>query len=242
MKLSNRISESKGVSETSIFNNIGPVPILKNSSEDTASCRAGLGKSTENIPSKKRGPAMRTSLYLKIMTLTICAVLALFACGLHGMAETQESYTTDDAARPVLQVVSDADDPLSGTWVLNLSKSKFPQDFPFPKSQITRAVVDASDIEITQETASQSDELLNLHVKARFDGKDYPITGAPGSFSVAYQRVDKNTIKAVLKSEGKAVVQETGVISADGRSFTVTYDITDATGKQITGTAVFEKK
>ena len=82
---------------------------------------------------------------------------------------------------------------------------------------------------------------MKLHVKARFDGKDYPITGMPGSFSVAYQRLDQNTIKAVLKSNGKTFVQETGIISPDGRSFSVIYYLTEATGKQVTGYAVFEK-
>ncbi len=242
MKPSNNRSGSKGVSETSIISNIGPMPILKNSSAGMASCPFSLGKRAGIILSKKRNLTMRTRLNLRLMILAICAVLTFFIGGLHGKVETQESDTTANGLRLVLQAVTDADDPFSGTWVLNLSKSKIPSQFSTLKSQIAHVVVDAFDIEITQETIFESDERFIIHVEAKFDGKDYPITGAPGAYSAAYQRVDKNTIKAVLKMDGKVVVQETGVLSPDGKSLTVIYYITDANGKQVTVIAVFEKK
>jgi hypothetical protein len=166
----------------------------------------------------------------------------LFSCGSQGKPETQESGITENNPRLVIQFTKDKGDPLSGTWVLNPLKSEFPSDFLFPKSHITHAVVDASDIEITQDTITESGERLNMHIKARFDGKDYPITDIPGAYSVAYHRVDANTVKAVVKSEGKVVLQQTGVISSDGRSLTVDFLITNANGKRIHGVAVFEKK
>jgi hypothetical protein len=182
---------------------------------------------------------MRTSLNLKIMTLVICALLTLFMSGIHGSVRMQE---TNGNLRLLSQSLTDANDPFSGTWVLNLSKSNIPSQYSILKSQIAHVVVDAPDFEITQETIFESDDRFNIHVKAKFDGKDYPITGAPGTYSAAYQRVDKNTIKAVLKMDGKVVVQETGVISPDGKSLAVICYITDATGKQATVIAVFEKK
>ena len=102
--------------------------------------------------------------------------------------------------------------------------------------------MNAADIEITQETTFESDERLKMHLKAKFDGKDYPINGVPGAYSVAYNRVHKNTIRAVLKRDGKVVVQEIGDISTDGKSLTINGSITDATGKQEIVIAVFEKK
>jgi hypothetical protein len=83
---------------------------------------------------------------------------------------------------------------------------------------------------------------LSIQVKAKFDGKDYPITGAPGPYSAAYRRLDRDTIKAVVKWDGKAVGQETGVLSPDGKSLAVIYYTTDATGNPVTLIAVFEKK
>ena len=141
----------------------------------------------------------------------------------------------------LLGFVLPADDPFSGTWVLNLSKSKIPP--PAPKSQIAHVVVDASELEITEEIINESGERLTIHVKAKFDGKDYPITGSPYADAVSYERVDRNTIKGVGKKGGKVIMHETVVVSPDGKSMAGTYSGTDAVGKQVTAaTAVFEKK
>ena len=132
------------------------------------------------------------------------------------------------------------DDPFSGTWVLNLSKSKIPP--PAPKSQTAHVVADASDIEITEELVGNSDERLTIHVKAKFDGRDYPVTGTPYADTVAYERMDRNTIKGVAKKAGKVIAQETIVISSDGKYMTGTNSGTDPTGKEITAVYVMEKK
>lgn len=133
-----------------------------------------------------------------------------------------------------------AGDPFSGTWVLNLSKSNLPP--PLPKSQIAHVVVDASGIRITEELVKGAGERMTISVNARFDGKDYPISGSPFADAVAYRRVDRNTIKGVGKKCGKVIMHETVVLSPDGKIMTGTYSGTDATGKQVTAVAVFEKQ
>ena len=133
-----------------------------------------------------------------------------------------------------------AGDPFSGTWVLNLSKSNLPP--PLPKSQIAHVVVDASGIRITEELVKGAGERMTISVNARFDGKDYPISGSPFADAVAYRRVDRNTIKGVGKKGGKVIMHETVVLSPDGKIMTGTYSGTDATGKQVTAVAVFEKQ
>ena len=135
-----------------------------------------------------------------------------------------------------------AADPFTGTWVLNLSKSNIPPPFTAAKRQIVHLTINGSDFEINEEVVTDSNEKLTIHAKAKFDGKDYPITGTPAVDTIAYQRVDRNTIKGVGKKDGKVVIQETAVVSPDGNSITGSYSITDATGKQVTAIAVFEKK
>ena len=135
--------------------------------------------------------------------------------------------------------VSPADDPFSGTWVLNLAKSKIPM--PVQKSQIAEAVVDELDLEISMEVVNSSGERMVIHTKAKFDGKDYPVTGTPYADTVAYERVDRNTIKGIAKKDGKIVQREILVVSSDGKRMTGTYYTADSTGEQITATAVFEK-
>lgn len=133
-----------------------------------------------------------------------------------------------------------ADDPFSGTWILNLSKSTIPP--PAPKSQIARVIVDESGIEIIEELLGNSGERLDIRTKAKFDGKDYSITGTPYADTVAYQRPDRNTIKGVAKKDGRVIANETITISADGKYLTGTYSGTDATGKKITAVYVMEKQ
>jgi hypothetical protein len=241
MKPFNNSFDATGVSETSIFDNSGSVPILRNSYSGTTCCRSSKAKRAEIIPSKKRSLVKHFSLNLKIMTLAVCIILTLFISGLPGMVGVQE---TEGGIHVVSHAMADADDPFSGTWVLNLSKSKFPSQFPVSivKNQTVHVVMGDSDIDITQATLSESDRPSQVQIKAKFDGKDYLITGAPGKYSVAYRRVDKNIITAVLKSDGKAIAQEAVVVSPDGKSITITCFITDETGNQTILIPVFEKK
>ena len=69
-----------------------------------------------------------------------------------------------------------------------------------------------------------------------------PTGASPVADAVTYQRIDSHTIKGVAKKAGKAVVRETVVVSKDGKILTGTYSGTDATGKGVTGIAVFEKQ
>ena len=133
-----------------------------------------------------------------------------------------------------------AEDPFSGVWKLNLEKSKLPP--PLPKSQIVRITVLGSAIEMSEELVTGSGEHMIISVKARFDGKDYPVTGAPFADTAAYVRLDRTTIKGTGKKAGKVVMNETVVVSPDGRTVTGTYSGTDATGKQVTAIAVFDKQ
>lgn len=133
-----------------------------------------------------------------------------------------------------------AGDPFSGTWKLNLSKSKLPP--PLPQSQTVRVEADSKNIRILEEIVSDKGERTRISVDAKFDGKDYRLTGSPVADTVAYQRVDRYTIKGIGKKAGTVVMKETVVVSKDGKTLTGTYSGTDPTGKQITGIAVFEKQ
>ena len=133
-----------------------------------------------------------------------------------------------------------AQDPFSGVWKLNLSKSKLPP--PIPKSQTARVDAGTSGIRIAEEVVSDTGERMNISVNAQFDGKDYPVKGSPFADSVAYERIDRFTIKGVGKKAGKVIMHETVMVSPDGKTMTGTYSSTDASGKQVTAVAIFEKQ
>lgn len=130
-------------------------------------------------------------------------------------------------------------DPFSGTWQLNLSKSKLPP--PLPKSQTVRLEAATGGLRVHEEIVSDKGERTTITADAKFDGKDYPIKGSPFADTVAYQRLDSHTIKGTGKKAGAVVVQETAVVSTDGKTLTTTYSGKDAAGRPAAYVAVFDK-
>ena len=76
----------------------------------------------------------------------------------------------------------------------------------------------------------------------KFDGKDYPVTGDPNSDARSYERIDDRTLGLNIKKGGKVTTSGRIVVSADGKSRTVTTSGTDAMGKKISSTAVYDKQ
>jgi hypothetical protein len=121
-----------------------------------------------------------------------------------------------------------------------VAKSKIPP--PVPQSQIARVEIDGPAIRIVEEIVNDKGEKLMISASAKFDGKDYPVHGTPAADTVAYERVDTNTIKGTAKKAGKVVTRETVVVSKDGKTMMGTYSGTDAAGKLFTAQAVFERQ
>jgi hypothetical protein len=133
-----------------------------------------------------------------------------------------------------------AGDPFTGTWKLNLAKSTLPP--PVPQSVVSYIRCDGQSISVREEIVDATGQHQTASARAVFDGKDYPVVGSPLVDAVAYQRIDSHTIKAISKKGGKALVSETVVISADGKTMTATYSGVGADGKLVIGTAVLEKQ
>ena len=132
-----------------------------------------------------------------------------------------------------------AEDPFTGSWRLNLTKSTLPP--PLPRSQTGRIEVQGRKIHIREDVVSEDGRSLRIEADAKFDGKDYPVTGTPFADSVAYRRLNSRTIKGKAKKDGKVVSEETVVLAPDGRSMTVTYT-GKREGKTISSVGVFERE
>jgi hypothetical protein len=132
-----------------------------------------------------------------------------------------------------------AESPFSGTWKLNLAKSKMTP--PVPKSDIAVVDADENGLKLNQDIITDKGESLKISYEAKFDGKDYPVTGDPSSDSVSYKRVNANTLKGKTKKGGKVATDATIVVSKDGKIITVDYtDYSQA--KPAKGTAVYDKQ
>lgn len=137
-------------------------------------------------------------------------------------------------------LLATAPDPFTGTWQLNLAKSKLSP--PVPRSVVSYIECDGTSVSVREEIVDANGQRQTATVKAAFDGKDYPIVGSPLADAVSYQRIDSDTLKGTSKKGGKVMVYETVVVSPDGKTMTATYSGADAEGQQVTGTAVFEKQ
>jgi hypothetical protein len=56
---------------------------------------------------------------------------------------------------------------------------------------------------------------------AKFDGKDYPYKGDPGTTSVSLKKIDANTIEETDKRDGKVIVISRMAVSPDGRTMKI---------------------
>lgn len=132
-------------------------------------------------------------------------------------------------------------DPLVGTWTLSVAKSKYDPG-PTPKSVTTiyQPAGKGYKVSVTNMTGGGK---LQYAFTTNLDGKDVPVTGNnPNADTLAVRRVDARTIEMVSKKGGKVTITQRNVISADGKTRTVTTTGTDAQGQKINNVAVFEKQ
>lgn len=133
-----------------------------------------------------------------------------------------------------------ADSPFSGTWKLNLQKSK-PGAGDTTKSDVHHLLV--KDESLTDEEEWSDDKGSNqTKTEAKIDGKDYPVTGDPMSDMVSYQHKGARELAFTSKKSGKVVSKGTIEVSGDGKTSTVKYTFTTPEGKTETGTMVYEKQ
>jgi hypothetical protein len=76
----------------------------------------------------------------------------------------------------------------------------------------------------------------------KFDGKSYPVTGDPTSDMRSYRKINNHTMALTGKKGAKVTLTGRIVVSANGRTRTVTTTGTDAKGKRFSNRAVYDKQ
>ncbi|HEY7573533.1 MAG TPA: hypothetical protein VIB08_00045, partial [Thermoanaerobaculia bacterium] len=128
-----------------------------------------------------------------------------------------------------------AADPNMGTWKLNESKSKLPPSGA-KNTLVVCTAAPGDAVDITVDGVDSDGKTFHSEWLGRYDGKDYPIKGDTLGDSRSYTKVDANTLSFTGKMGGKTIFTGTVVVSADGKSRTVTASATDAQGKTYTTT------
>jgi hypothetical protein len=131
-------------------------------------------------------------------------------------------------------------DQQSGTWMMNAANSKYSPG-PAPKSNTVKIEADAENLNLNSDGIDAAGKPTHVEYTAKFDGKDYPVTGAPNTDTVALMRVDANTIQSTLKKAGEVVMTVKTVISTDGKTRTSTFTGKDAQGHDVNNIVAYDK-
>jgi hypothetical protein len=134
-----------------------------------------------------------------------------------------------------------AADAAMGNWKLNVSKSKYTPG-PLPKSGTVKYEASDGGYKRTGETIEADGTKSAFEYTAKYDGKDYPVTGSEIFDSIALKRIDDNTAEATLKKGGKVVRHAKRVVSKDGKVMTITMTGTNEKGEKIHNIAVYDKQ
>ena len=133
-----------------------------------------------------------------------------------------------------------ADNPHMGTWKLNEARSKFS---PGALKNNTVVYEDSSDsVKVTVDGVDGDGNPSHSEWTGKFDGKFYPVTGDPTSDMRSYRKINNHTLALTGKKGGKITLTGRIIVSANGRTRTVTTTGTDSKGKRFSTKAVYDKQ
>jgi hypothetical protein len=133
-----------------------------------------------------------------------------------------------------------AADAFIGTWKLNEAKSKIAAGSLKNTTVVYEAAGDS--VKVTTDGTDGDGKPSHSEWTGKFDGKDYPVTGDPSTDTRSYKTVNDHTLAFTNKKGDKVTISGRGVVSADGKTRTVTITGTDSKGKKYTSTAVYDKQ
>jgi hypothetical protein len=182
------------------------------------------------------------------LTLAVASLfLVLVACS----SETPPAEAPTDAA-PAPEAAPAADraavDLLSGTWVLNLSKSKYNPAELAPKSNKVVLTAILGGVQVVTDGVDAQGRATHGEYTATFDGPDIPTNGSvdgkpnPDVDTAAWKKIDDHTYEVIGKRKGEIVNTNRFVIAADGKSRTSTITGKTAKGQAVNHTVVLDKQ
>ena len=142
----------------------------------------------------------------------------------------------------VVALSAQSKDPFVGTWTLNVAKSKY-NPGPPPKSQMTTYEAAGKGFKVTVKTVPASGPAQEWSYTTNRDGVNVPITGNNANADmIAVKQVNATTLESVSMKGGKVTTRQTNVVSADGKTRTVTTTGVVAQGQKVNNVAVFERQ
>ncbi|MGA7793668.1 MAG: hypothetical protein WCA19_11570 [Candidatus Acidiferrales bacterium] len=135
-------------------------------------------------------------------------------------------------------VAAGNDDPLYGTWKLNVAKSKWSPEPPY-QSEVAKIEPYGQDgIKWYAEIVNGEGKKNVTQFNASFDGSEF----TQGSQTSIMLRVDRYTTERINKTDGKVTTIQRRSVSKDGKTLTITTIGTDPKGRAISNDMVFERQ
>lgn len=136
-----------------------------------------------------------------------------------------------------------ADSPFTGTWKLDVAKSKFAKGHEYRELTVTLRDDGGSLLVGVQGMDGAGKPISTKYVLPAGGGQASYTEGAPpaGTITVA-KWTDPRTISSVTTLNGKETGTNRTVANADGKTFTQTRTFTDATGKSSKSVLHYERQ
>jgi len=139
-----------------------------------------------------------------------------------------------------LQAAAPAD-PVVGSWVLNVGKSKFGSK-PVPTNQIRTYTETPDGLEVIVKGESADGESDVFESTFKYDGKDYPASGSPDFDTIAVRSINPYVSSAILKRGHRVVGHLMRVESKDGLKLTVSERLRGPKGEVLHEALVYDRQ
>jgi hypothetical protein len=133
-----------------------------------------------------------------------------------------------------------ADSPQMGTWKLNEAKSKFSPGAAKNTTVVYEAAGDS--IKVTVDGVDGNGAATHNEWTGKFNGRFYAVTGDATSDMRSYRKINSQTLALTAKKGGKVTLTGRIVVSANGKTRTVTTTGKNSKGKWVTNRAVYDKQ
>jgi len=134
-----------------------------------------------------------------------------------------------------------ADDPVLGTWQLNVAKSQFTPG-PGWQSQVRTYQATPEGVAVTWTGVDAKGEKMHVSYTYAYDGRDYLMLGSASYDTLNAVRIDAWTVRSEEKREGRTVGVAVRTVSRDGKVLTISDKGTNRKGQAFSQLLVFDRQ
>ena len=134
------------------------------------------------------------------------------------------------------------DNPIMGTWTLNLSKSKYVSEPPPRSRTLQFEPVGGNGLRLINDAVLANGEKTHIDETFLQDGKEHALHGSANADTHINVAFDKYNSQTINYKGGKPVQVLKRMVSPDGRTLTIIVSRTDANGNPVDDFRVFDKQ